>query len=203
MKKNIVLFFGSFNPIHVGHLIIANTMANVEGIHEVWLVVSPQNPFKQNAELLNQIHRLKMVQLATRNNAKLKASNVEFNLPKPSFTVNTLEFLTKKYAHTHHFSLLIGGDNWQNFDKWKNYAWILNNFSIFVYQRTAPQQNMQDSANELPMANTVPKNIIFLEAPLLNISATYVRNQLANNKSIRYLCPQNVCNYIYKNNFYR
>ena len=133
-KMKVGLFFGSFNPIHVGHLIIANYMATHTDLKEIWLVVSPQNPLKQKASLAKDYDRLHLVRLAIDQNPKLKASNIEFDLPKPSYTVDTLAYLKEKYP-TKTFVLIMGGDNLGTFHKWKNYEIILKNFQIYVYSR--------------------------------------------------------------------
>jgi nicotinate-nucleotide adenylyltransferase len=186
----IALYFGSFNPIHIGHLIIANFVVENEKVDELWFVVSPQNPFKNEQQLLNANHRLHLVQLAIENETKLKASNIEFSLPKPSYTVDTLIYLKEKYPN-HEFVILMGSDGYQNIKNWKNADYILNNYNILVYDR-------QDSKQGILYENTK-----FLKAPLLNISATYIRNQIKLNKSIKYLVPDNVLEEIENQKFYR
>ena len=185
------LFFGSFNPIHIGHLIIANTMVMNTDLDEVWMVVSPQNPFKKNNGLLHEFDRFEMVSLAIQDNLKLKVSDIEFQLPKPSYTIDTLTVLSEKHPQ-HEFVLIIGEDNLVAFPKWKNYDKILEYFELYVY----PRPNAEKSTLiDHPKVRIVP-------APLLDISATFIRNAIKENKSIRYLVTEQVENYIYKNQFY-
>ena len=129
------LFFGSFNPIHVGHLIIANHVLNETDVEKIWFIVSPQNPFKNESTLLNEYHRLHLVRLATENDNRIKASEIEFGLPRPSYTVDTLAYLSEKFPDNE-FSIIMGSDSYQNLPKWKNAEVILNNYGVYVYQRT-------------------------------------------------------------------
>lgn len=177
----IGLFFGSFNPIHVGHLIIANHMATHTDLDKVWLVVSPQNPLKPKKTLARDHDRLHLVRLGIGDNPKIEASNVEFSLPKPSYTIDTLTFLKEKYPN-HTFALIMGGDNIATLHLWKNYEQILANYDIYVYKR--PNYDLGALA-------THPR-VRICEAPLLDISATYVRECLREGKSIRYLVPDSV-----------
>lgn len=177
----IGLFFGSFNPIHVGHLIIANHMATHTDLDKVWLVVSPQNPLKPKKTLARDHDRLHLVRLGIGDNPKIEASNVEFSLPKPSYTIDTLTFLKEKYPN-HTFALIMGGDNIATLHLWKNYEQILAHYDIYVYKR--PNY-------ELGALATHPR-VRICEAPLLDISATYLRECLREGKSIRYLVPDSV-----------
>jgi nicotinate-nucleotide adenylyltransferase len=188
---NIGLYFGSFNPIHIGHLIIGSFIANNEEVDQVWFVVSPQNPFKTSATLLNEYHRLHLVQLAIEGDPLLRASDIEFKLPRPSYTIDTLVYLSEKYPQ-HTFSVIIGSDSYQNLPKWKNTEIILTDYSIYVYQRPAFEQKQ---AKE--------KNVRFLTAPLLDISATFIRKAVQEGKSIRYLVPEKVREEIERNNYYK
>jgi len=188
----IGLFFGSFNPIHIGHLIIANTMAENTELEEVWFVVSPQNPFKKQKSLLHEFDRLDMVEKAIQDNYKLKTSDVEFHLPKPSYTIDTLTVLQEKYP-IHEFGLIMGGDNLSHFKKWKNYEQILEYFSLYVYPR--PDSRPSDLDNH-------PK-VHFVEAPLMSISATYIRKRIKFGQSIRYLVPEPVVSHIEQQKFYQ
>lgn len=188
----IGLFFGSFNPIHVGHLIIANTMATGTDLDQVWFVVSPQNPFKKNKSLLHEFDRLTMVEKAIEDNFKMKAIDIEFRMPKPSYTIDTLT----KIAETHpekEFVLIMGEDNLVQFENWKNYDKILEYYNLYVYPRpnTAPH-NFKDH----------PK-VKFIEAPLLDISATYIRKCLKEGRPIRYLVRDEVAEYIEWKGFYK
>lgn len=187
----IGLFFGSFNPIHVGHLIIANTMANTSDLEQVWLIVSPQNPFKKNKSLLHEFDRLKMVELAISDNPKLKSSDVEFNLPKPSYTIDTLTVLSEKYPQ-HEFKLIMGEDNLVQFENWKNYDKILEYYELYVYPR--PNTAEHNFKNH-------PK-VKFIEAPLLDISATFIRSCIQNRKPIKYMVLDVVEEYIRWKGFY-
>lgn len=181
----IGLFFGSFNPVHVGHLIIANFMATQTDLEQVWLVVSPQNPLKNKSTLARDRDRLNMVQAAIEGNELLRASNIEFKLPKPSFTIDTLAHLAEKYPQ-HEFCLIMGGDNIATLHKWKNFEVILRDYDIYVYQRPNYE------AGELA---THPR-IKFFDAPLMEISATYIRKCLSEGKSIQYLVPEEVLAYL-------
>jgi nicotinate-nucleotide adenylyltransferase len=187
----IGLFFGSFNPIHVGHLIIASYVANNTEVDQVWLVISPQNPLKKVNTLLNEYHRLHLVQQAVEGDPLLKWSDIEFKLPKPSYTIDTLTYLSEKYPH-HEFSIIIGSDSYKNIKRWKNWEQLVNTFRFFVYQRPG-------FANEHNSLETVH----FLNAPLLDISATLIRDLIKNGKSIRYLVPDKVLQEIESNNYYR
>lgn len=186
----IGLYFGSFNPVHNGHLIIASHTLQNSDLNEVWFVVSPQNPFKKSTSLLNENHRLNLVRTALEGETHLKASNVEFKLPKPSYTVNTLAYLREKYP-THEFILIIGSDSFQNIDKWKNASHIIGNYSIYIYKR--PGFDIHNSSNA---------SIKIIEAPLLDISSTHIRNLLASGKSIRYLVPDSVKEEIEQHHYY-
>ena len=173
----IGLYFGSFNPVHVGHLIIANHVANETDLNQVWFVVSPQNPFKQSASLLNEYHRLHLIKSAIEGENNLRASNVEFGLPKPSYTVDTLAYLTEKYPE-HEFCILMGSDGFQNLTKWKNYEVIIKNHQIIIYKRPGFEPI------KIPGAD-----VQILDAPLLQISSTHMRELIKNKKSIRFLVP--------------
>lgn len=197
-KKQIALFFGSFNPIHIGHLIIGNHIANEPEIDECWYVVSPQNPFKEKKSLLKDYHRLQLVREAIENNILLKASDIEFNLPQPSYTVDTLIHLTEKYPN-YHFTLIMGEDNIKSFHKWKNYEIILRDYNIIVY----PRMNVaQEQVANKEIINH--KNVkVLKDIPLMNISASYIRNQLKEGKSIEYLVSPPVFKYLDEMNFYK
>lgn len=177
----IGLFFGSFNPIHVGHLIIAETMATDTDIDRVWFVISPQNPFKKNNSLLHEFDRLEMVERAIDENYKLKASDVEFSLPRPSYTIDTLTVLSEKHPD-YEFVLIMGEDNLVQFKNWKNYEKILDFFEIYVYPR--PNTPSHEFSNH-------PK-VKFVQAPLLEISATYIRKRIQEHQEIKYLVTEPV-----------
>ncbi len=190
-NQKIGLFFGSFNPIHTGHMIIANIMAENTDLNKVWFVVSPQNPFKPSKGLLHEFDRYDMVKAAIADHYKLEVSDVEFSLPKPSFTIHTLAYLTEKFP-SKEFKVIIGEDNLETFVKWKNHEQILDQFGLYVY----PRPHVTNS--ELKRH----QNVKMIEAPLLDISATYVRNCIRNNKSIRYLVPEPVEQLIRLKHFY-
>ncbi len=187
----IGLFFGSFNPIHVGHLIIANAMACNTDLEQVWLVVSPQNPFKKNKSLLHEFDRLDMVRMAIDDNPRLRVIDDEFRLPRPSYTIDTLTYLQEKYPQ-HLFRLIIGEDNLMQFPNWKNYERILEYYGLYVYPRP--------DAEKSPLATH--ENVRFIDAPLLDVSATFIRNGIREGKSIKYLVPERVEEMILRKKFY-
>ncbi|WP_304234743.1 nicotinate (nicotinamide) nucleotide adenylyltransferase [Jiulongibacter sediminis] len=187
----IGLFFGSFNPIHMGHLIIGNTMAYNTDLDEVWYIVSPQNPFKKNKSLLHEFDRLEMVEKAIADNFKLKASDIEFSMPKPSYTIDTLTVLSEKFPQ-HEFVLIMGEDNLVQFRNWKNHEKILEYYQLYVYPR--PNTDPHEFENHA--------SVKFEEAPLLDISATYIRNAIKNGKSIRYMVKEEVEKFIELKGFY-
>lgn len=191
---NIGLYFGSFNPIHVGHLIIANHLVEHSNLDEVWFVVTPHNPHKKKNSLLADNHRLALVDIAIEEYPKLKSSNIEFGLPQPSYTVNTLTHIKEKYPE-HEFSLIMGEDNLKSFHKWKNYEVILENFSIYVYPRVA------NGATQLELLEH--KKIQFVKAPIVELTSTSIRNGIKENRNIRPLLPNKVWKYMDEMNFYR
>jgi nicotinate-nucleotide adenylyltransferase len=187
---NIALYFGSFNPIHHGHLIIANEIMQQENYQELWFVVSPQNPFKNENNLLNANHRFHLLQLAVEGEYKLKASNIEFKLPKPSYTVNTLVYLKEKYPN-HQFDIVLGSDGFQNIIKWKNSAFIIENYKFLIYKRPGYDVN-----------NEAMANIKIIEGPQLYISSTHIRKLIEEQKSIKYLVPDLVAGEIKARGYY-
>ncbi len=199
--QKIGLFFGSFNPIHIGHLIIANIMAENTDLHKVWFVVSPQNPLKPSKGLLHEFDRYDMVKAAIADHYKLEVSDVEFNLPKPSYTIHTLAHLTEKFPDKE-FKVIIGEDNLENFAKWKNHEQILDQFGLYVYPRlTGSVGQARPTVTNSDLKRHA--HVQMIEAPLLDISATYIRNCIKNNKSIRYLVPEAVEQMIRVKLFYR
>ena len=198
--KKIGLYFGTFNPIHVGHLIIANYMADYTELDEVWLVVSPQNPLKEKETLLKDHHRLSLVRIALEDNTKLMASNIEFDLPIPSYTINTLVHLKEKYE-THDFHLIMGEDNLRSFHKWKNQEEIINNHKIFVYPRLLTEQEMEDNSVEFSSFNH--SNVVRCQAPIMKISSSFIRKAIKNGKDVRYLLTPEVFKYVDEMNFYK
>ncbi|HUR65136.1 MAG TPA: nicotinate (nicotinamide) nucleotide adenylyltransferase [Chitinophagaceae bacterium] len=187
----IGLYFGSFNPVHVAHLIIANYVLNETEIEKIWIIVSPQNPFKSESNLLNEYHRLHLVRLAIEEDNRIKASDIEFGLPKPSYTTATLAYLAEKYPE-HEFCIIMGSDSFQNLHKWKNYEVLLKNHDIYVYLRPG-----------FPADNSIGAKLYLLDAPLLQISATQLRKYIKEGKSIRYMVPENVWEEIEKGNYYK
>jgi nicotinate-nucleotide adenylyltransferase len=186
------LYFGSFNPVHIGHLIIANHIVQNTELDQVWFVVSPQNPLKKSNSLLNEYHRLYLVQVSIEEEPSLRASDIEFRLPKPSYTIDTLTYLQEKFPH-HEFFVIMGSDSFQNIESWKNYQQIITNFQIIIYDRPG-----------FPLENKFPHaRINFLNAPLLEISSTHIRKMIREGKSIRYLVTERVREEIERNGYYR
>ncbi|MFM7217065.1 MAG: nicotinate (nicotinamide) nucleotide adenylyltransferase [Bacteroidota bacterium] len=185
------LFFGSFNPVHVGHMVIASYMAEYTDLEQVWFVVSPHNPLKQKESLLDDQHRLQLVRLATEDNRKLKASNIEFGLPQPNYTVNTLSYLYDMHPD-HRFVLMMGADNLTTFKKWKNWEQILEMVEVYVYPRRE-----SDGGDLLHH----PK-VKVVNAPIMEISATFIREAIRNNKDVRYMLPDVVWKYMKEMHFY-
>lgn len=189
---HIGLYFGSFNPIHNGHLIIANHIVQHSDLDKVWFVLSPQNPLKKSNSLLNEYDRLHLVELAVKDNKDFRASNIEFTLPKPSYTIQTLAYLSEKFPNEQ-FTVIMGSDSYQNLPNWKNYEAILSNYNIIVYQRPGYIISEKD----------LQGNVQVMEAPLLEISATHIRQMIQAKKSIRYLVPDAVLEYITANHYYQ
>ena len=193
MKKQIGLFFGSFNPIHIGHLIIANHLVEHSAMDELWLVVTPQNPFKEKQSLLDNHLRLEMTNLAIDEYPKLRASNIEFQLPQPNYTVNTLAYLEEKHSQAN-FALIMGEDNLKSFHKWKNYKHILANYPIYVYPRI--------SEGDIPQSLINHPQITRINAPIIELSATFIREEIKVGRNIRPLLPEKVWQYIDKLGLY-
>jgi nicotinate-nucleotide adenylyltransferase len=188
---NIGLYFGSFNPIHQGHLIIASHILNETSLQKVWFVVSPQNPFKKSDSLLNEYHRLHLVQKAIEADDRMRASDVEFNLPKPSYTAHTLSYLKDKHPQ-HQFSIIMGSDSFQNLPRWKNAEAIIRHYPILVYNRPG-----------FEVQQMIGADVTMLDAPLLDISATHIRQLITQGKSIRYLVPEVVAAEIEAAGYYK
>ncbi|HEU0228647.1 MAG TPA: nicotinate (nicotinamide) nucleotide adenylyltransferase [Arachidicoccus soli] len=188
----IGLYFGSFNPIHIGHMIIAEHVVNNSDLKQVWFVLSPHNPLKSSNTLLNEYDRLHLLNIAIDDNERFRAMDVEFKLPKPSYTITTLVYLEEKYPQ-HEFVVVIGSDSFTNLSKWKNYETLIKNYSFIVYQRPGFEINTETTKNI---------NYELLDAPLLDISATFIRAQLKERKDIKYLLPHGVYSEIESNKYY-
>lgn len=187
----IGLYFGSFNPVHIGHIAIAGYFAQFSDLDQIWLVVSPHNPLKQKQSLLKDYHRLAMVNAAVEDVSYLRSCDIEFSLTQPSFTINTLTHLTEKYPQ-HQFALVLGADNIESFHKWKNYEEILKNYTLYVYPR--PGYSMQEQLNHA--------NIICVEAPLMDISSTMIRMAVKSKKDVRCFMPTKAFEYMKEMHFY-
>ena len=190
----IGLFFGTFNPIHIGHMIIANYMAEFSDLDEVWFVITPMSPFKQKKSMLSNIHRLAIANVAVENYPKLKASDIEFKLSQPNYTINTLIHLEEKYAE-HQFCLIMGEDNLKGFHKWKNYEAILENYELYVYPRISEGK----TENQFLEHAKIHK----INAPIVQVSSTFIRKAIKDKKDISTMLPANVWKYIDEMNFYK
>ncbi|MDO6820596.1 nicotinate (nicotinamide) nucleotide adenylyltransferase [Zobellia sp. 1_MG-2023] len=193
--KKVGLYFGTFNPVHIGHMIIANHMVESSNLDEVWFVVTPQSPFKTKKTLLADNHRYQMVYEATKDYPKLKPSKIEFGLPQPNYTVNTLVHLREKYGTDHEFALIMGEDNLKGLHKWKNYEVILSDYNLYVYPRI--------SEGEIEHQFKGHAKIHKVNAPIMEISSTFIRKNHKEGKNIRPLLPNSVWKYMDEMNFYR
>lgn len=192
VSLRIGLFFGSFNPVHIGHLAIANYLVEFGNIDQLWFVVSPHNPHKKKENLLHDYDRLEMMQIAIRNEHRFRVCDVEFRLPKPSYTIDTLTHLSEKYPD-HSFSIIMGSDNIVNFHRWKNYDQILKNYGILVYPRPGID----------PLQAQIEDNYTLINAPLIEISSTFIREGIRQGRDLRHFVPPGVWEYIDKMGFYR
>jgi nicotinate-nucleotide adenylyltransferase len=187
------LFFGTYNPVHVGHMVIANYMAEFTDLDQVWMVVTPHNPFKEKASMLRDYDRLHLVRLAIGDNLKIKASNIEFDLPQPNYTINTLTYLKEKHRDKD-FVLIMGADNLKHFPKWKNHEEILEHYWLYVYPRIEAGENMT--------LRDHPK-VKFCDAPIMKISSSFIRKATAQGKDVRHYMPEQVSEYIAESGLYR
>lgn len=202
----IGLYFGTFNPIHIGHLVIANYMADYTDLDQVWLVVSPQNPLKKKKSLLEDYHRLAVVNVAIEDNDKLRSSDIEFKMPRPSYTSTTLAYLKEKHPN-YEFNLIMGEDNLRTFHKWRNYETILEKHRLYVYPRVLTIQEEQEveQIGDLP-DNQLRKNkqVVFCDdAPIMKVSSSFIRNAIKEGNDVRYLLTDPVHKYVKEMNFYK
>lgn len=188
----IGLYFGTFNPIHIGHMAIANYLVEFTDIQQLWFVISPQNPFKKGDNLLKDYHRLEMVYRVIEGDKRFRVSDIEFRLPKPSFTIDTLTYLKEKHP-AHEYSLVMGADNLKSIRKWKNAALILRDYRLLVYPRPGYPVDEQD----------LDMNIQLVEAPLMEVSASFIRQSIAAGKNVRWYVPEKAWQYLSEMNFYK
>lgn len=186
----IGLFFGSFNPVHIGHLIIANHIANNSNLYQIWFIISPQNPFKPSSSLLNKYHRKYLIDIAIAGEKNLKSSTIEFSLPIPSYTIDTLSYLQEKYP-AYSFFIIIGSDSLQNLPKWKNFELLIKNFNFLIYERPG-----------FAIENFYGDKMTKIKAPLLDISSTQIREMIKKGQSIKFLVPDVVKEEIERNHYY-
>lgn len=190
---NIGIFSGSFDPIHVGHLILANYVVEFTEIEEVWFLVSPQNPLKVDKEMTDETIRYEMVKLALENYENIKASDFELSMPKPTYTIDTLSSLEKRYPE-HTFSLIIGADNWAAFEKWKEYDKIQENYHLKVYPRLG---------SRITIPSKLRSKVEAMDSPIVEVSSTFIRESIREDKDVRAFLPQKVYNYIKENKLYK
>ena len=193
LKLKVGLYFGSFNPVHIGHMAIANYMVEYTDLDQLWFVVSPQNPLKNKSNLLSDYHRLQLVNQAIEDDNRFRASNIEFDLPQPSYTIDTLAYLSDKYPD-YKFIILMGSDNLESLHRWKNFKTIIENYGIVVYPRPGHELNKVLKHKNIVIAK---------DAPLMEISASFIRKAIKTGRDIRHYLPQNVWKYIEEMNFYK
>ncbi len=192
------LYFGSFNPIHIGHMAIANYLIEFTNLQQIWFVVSPHNPLKEKTSLLNDYQRLEMVHRAINDDPRFQASNIEFSMPKPSYTIDTLTYLKEKYPHKE-FSLIMGSDNLYYIHKWKNFTKLIKDYKIIVYPRPGYPMDRE----KLQVLIDYKEQFEEVNAPLMEISSSFIRNAIKAGKNISHFLPENVFNYIDEMNFYK
>ncbi len=194
------LFFGSFNPIHLGHLMIASYMIEFTEIHDVWFIISPHNPLKEKSTLLSDVNRLYMVNVAVEDEPRFKASNIEFHLPQPSYTIDTLTYLQEKHPN-HEFIMLAGSDILPSFHRWKNYEQLLNHYQFYIYPR--PRGHCERSEATGIIYDTPHPSFTFVDAPMIEISASFIREGIREGKDMQYFLPAKVWKYVEEMGFYR
>lgn len=194
INMKVGLYFGTFNPVHVGHMILANHMLHYTELDEVWMVVTPHNPHKKKSTLLDNHHRLEMVYKATEEYDHIHPTDIEFKLKQPNYTIDTLVHISEKYPNDE-FAIIMGEDNLKSFHKWKNYEVILEDYEVFVYPRITEKKEVNDLQNH-------PK-VHFVEAPIVEISSTFIRKSVKNQKSVQHLLSPKVWEYIDLMNFYK
>ncbi len=192
-RRQIGVFSGSFNPIHIGHLILASYIKEFTYIDDVWLLVTPHNPLKDASDLLDDKIRLKLAQMAVEDYDRISVSDFEFDMPTPSYTIDTLDKLSEKYPE-YDFTLIIGGDNWNDFHKWKNYELLLDKYKIIIYPRAGEDIIIEDSYKN---------SVEVVDAPIVEVSSTFIRNSIKNGKDIRAFVPSNIYDYIINNKYYQ
>ncbi len=192
-NKQIGVFSGSFNPVHMGHLILANYITEFTDIDEVWFVVTPHNPLKEASHLANEKHRLNMCQVAIKEMEKLKVSEIEFSMPKPSYTIDTLDKFKNDYPNLD-FSLIIGADNWNELHLWKSYERLRSEYKLMVYPRLNSEVNIEEQFKD---------NVQLIEAPIIQISSTFIRSSIKENKDVRAFLPNHIYEYICEHKLYR
>lgn len=188
---HVGLYFGSFNPVHIGHLIIASHCRHQTDLEQVWIVLSPNNPLKPSASLLNEYHRLHLLQVAITEDPFLRASDIEFHLPRPSYTVNTMAYLAEKYPQ-HRFSIIMGSDSFSNLRQWHQYQYLVSHHTLYIYKRPG-----------FEVTNDLGADLRVLDAPLLEISSTQIRKMIREGQSARYLLHDNTLREIEQNGYYR
>jgi len=198
------LYFGTFNPIHVGHLVIANHMVDYTDLDQIWMIVSPHNPLKQKSSLLEDYHRLALVRVAIEDNPNLRASDIEFGLPQPSYTVNTLAYISEKYPE-HDFALIMGEDNLRTLHKWKNFEKILETHKVYVYPRPLTKLELQemDEISEELNDFAQHRNVCITDAPVMKVSSSFIRQAIKDKKDVRYLLTEPVYKYVEEMHFYK
>ena len=193
LHLKVGLYFGSYNPIHIGHLAIANYLVEYTDIDQLWFVVSPQNPFKKKANLLDDYHRLELVTRAVEDDDRLRASNIEFKLPKPSYTIDTLAYLKDQHSN-YHYRIMMGSDNLENFHKWKNYETIVENYGVIVYPRPGFDKSKVQQHTNITIA---------VGAPLMEVSSSFIRHAIRDKKDVRHFLPRKTWEYLDEMNFYK